>query len=223
MKKILMASVVALTATSAAVASEGNMQGFYVGANAGYATATADLKGTAFGAAVGNPAFRAGFRGFTGGFQAGYNHQINDFVIGLELGFNFGNLESAARLNAANNVVAKRKNEFLAAARLGYMINNWMPYIKAGISNFKAEATGNVGANANGGGAAERFTVSGRSTAFLVGAGVETAIADNFLVGLEYTTAKLKDLSYTNAAGNTNLTVDGSRTHEVKVRLGYKF
>ena len=100
-------------------------------------------------------------------------------------------------INVTETVSIKRSNEFLAAARAGFVVNGWMPYVKAGLSNAKFESG----------------TASARLNGFLVGAGVETVLSDHVVVGGEWTTVNYK-------AKNG---VDVGRTQEFKVRLGYKF
>ena len=216
MKNILMASA-AVLALSSAVQAEGNFQGFYAGVNGGYATAKNEFRIENNN----NFAVDTSAHGFTGGVQAGYNHQIGNFVVGAEIGFNFGNLTNDYKFDANHFGSTKRKNEFLAAARAGYVVNNWMPYIKAGISSAKFDASAtqrNTANNAN-----VNANTSDRRTGFLIGAGVETVIADNFVVGAEWTTVKYKDSAIKAQNATNGFTFSDNRTQEFKVRLGYKF
>ncbi len=222
------AAVLSLASTTHAA---GDFQGFYVGANAGYANAKSDVDITARNEALdalnlqikGSTIFPLASSGFTGGFQVGYNHQINNFVFGLELGFNFGSLKAHASttltvtpttdiardalndldgidgavtgqaLNVTTPLSVKRSNEILVAARTGFIVNNWMPYVKVGLSNAKIEL----------GAASERLN------GFLVGVGVETVLSDHVVVGGEWTTASYKSKN----------NVDLDRTQEFKIRL----
>ncbi len=215
MKKILLASVAAIALSSAANA-EGSFQGFYAGVNGGYATSKSEFRienNANFGVDT-------SAHGFTGGVQAGYNHQFGNFVVGAEIGFNFGNLKNDHKVDANNFGTTKRKNEFLAAARAGYVFNNWMPYIKAGISSakFDTSATQSRAGNPN-----VTTSRSERFTGFLIGAGVETIIADNFVVGAEWTTVKYKDFGVKAQNATAGFIFNDNRTQEFKVRLGYKF
>ena len=163
MKRLLMASAAILT-LSTTVNAEGNFQGFYTGLNTGYSAFKDNTSQSA--------------SGINAGVQAGYNYQFNNFVVGAELGANYGN----------------HKIDLTTAGRLGFAINNFLPYGKVGLINTSFD----------GG--------SESHNALLLGAGLEAIVTDHIIVGGEWTTAE-----YENKSGNT------LRSHEFKARLSYKF
>ncbi len=215
-KKMIATSVVALTAFAAN--ADSNFSGFYAGLNAGYGVGSVKAE-TRTRAGVIVATTEAHARGFAGGVHAGYTYQMGMFLLGAEASFNFGSVKLAA------NSASKRKEAFGLAVRAGIDLNSWMTYIKLGWENAKFENGFSQAVITAGG------VKSQRHNAFVVGLGAETVIAENFLVGMEYSVSFYGEKRTATAtaiaapvlatAGNT---IDAKpRIHDVKIRLGYKF
>jgi len=170
-------TAVALTATSVAAhaADAGrppyrapipyfyNWSGFYVGAHIG--GADADGLGS----------------GFIGGGQVGFNHQVGQWVFGVEgdisatslsKSFDFGMIHAESSLDWISTF----------AGRAGYAFDRWLVYGKLGAA--WAHGSGSVSMNFPGffGSISASNTVSG----WMLGVGTEYALRDNWSVKLEY-------------------------------------
>lgn len=134
--------------------------GFYAGLNAGYGFG--NFSGTA------TPGF-SNPRGFVGGGQIGYNHQIGQFVAGLETDLAYTGIKD----KAAN--VGKERVNYIGTVRgrLGYSMDRIMPYVTGGFAY----------------GGTELLRAAGRSsqmqTGWALGAGVEYAITNNLTARVE--------------------------------------
>jgi outer membrane immunogenic protein len=216
MKKYLLASVAALGLVAAGAASAADLPsrkgpvaapvymppafswtGFYVGANAGYGWGNVNANGFAN---VGD------LDGFVGGGQVGYNYQMGQFVLGLEADL------QAADLSSGNNLgLVNVKTDYFGTvrARAGVAFDRFMPYITGGW------AYGNVKTSIPAiGFSSDRSHTGG----FAVGAGLEYAVTNNIIAGVEYLYV---DLGEKNIAGaGTKVGTDFS---VVRARLSYKF
>jgi outer membrane immunogenic protein len=162
--------------------------GFYIGVNGGFAAGQGGFTDNLFGLNWGNVRNNGSL---LAGGEAGFNYQIGNVVLGVE-----GDYDWAGAINANNNnnvVVGPGGNSFLVtsnnrwvstvAARLGWAFDGWMAYGKAGggwvgnngftIVNTTTGASF-VGSNSNSEGA------------WLVGAGAEMRVANNWTLKVEY-------------------------------------
>ncbi len=216
MKKYLLASVAALGLVAAGAASAADLPsrkgpiaapvymppafswtGFYVGGNAGYGWGNVNANGFAN---VGD------LDGFVGGGQIGYNYQMGQFVLGLEADLQFADLSSGNNLGLLN---VKTDYFGTVRARAGVAFDRFMPYITGGW------AYGNVKTSIPAiGFSSDRSHTGG----FAVGAGLEYAVTNNIIAGVEYLYV---DLGEKNIAGaGTKVGTDFS---VVRARLSYKF
>ncbi|MCR4520168.1 MULTISPECIES: outer membrane protein [Bosea] len=215
MKKYLLASVAALGLVAAGAASAADLPsrkgpvvapvyvpaftwtGFYVGANAGYGWGNVNANGFAN---VGD------LDGFVGGGQVGYNYQMGQFVVGLEADL------QAADLSSGNNLgLINVKTDYFGTvrARVGVAFDRFMPYITGGW------AYGNVKTSIPGiGFSSDRSHTGG----YAVGAGLEYAVTNNIIAGVEYLYVDLGEKNILGA--NTKIGTDFS---VVRARLSYKF
>ena len=118
-----------------------NWNGCYVGAHAGGGWARTEFTNTADTTAFGhlNPGegFAYTHNGFIGGGQVGCNHQINQWVLGVEGTFAGTTIKGdAADLAILNDDVFTTKINSLATvtARIGYAWNNVLLYAKGGYA-----------------------------------------------------------------------------------------
>lgn len=216
MKKYLLASVAALGLVAAGAASAADLPsrkgpiaapaylppaftwtGFYVGANAGYGWGNVNANGFAN---IGD------LDGFVGGGQVGYNYQMGQFVVGLEADL------QAADLSSGNNLgLINVKTDYFGTvrARVGVAFDRFMPYITGGW------AYGNVKTSLPGiGFSSDRSHTGG----YAVGAGLEYAVTNNIIAGVEYLYVDLGEKNILGA--NTKVGTDFS---VVRARLSYKF
>ncbi len=216
MKKYLLASVAALGLVAAGAASAADLPsrkgpiaapvymppaftwtGFYVGANAGYGWGNVNANGFAN---VGD------LDGFVGGGQIGYNYQMGQFVLGLEADL------QAADLSSGNNLgLVRVKTDYFGTvrARVGVAFDRFMPYITGGW------AYGNVKTSIP----ALAFSSDRSHTGgYAVGGGLEYAITNNLIAGVEYLYVDLGEKSILNTG-----TKVGTAFSVVRARLSYKF
>lgn len=218
MKKYLLASVAALGLVAAGAASAADLPsrkgpiaapvymppaftwtGFYVGANAGYGWGNVNTNG--FGQV-------SDLDGFVGGGQIGYNYQMGQFVLGLEADL------QGADLSSGNNLgLVGVKTEYFGTvrARVGVAFDRFMPYITGGW------AYGNVKTSIPGIGFSSDRTHTG---GYAVGAGLEYAVTNNIIAGVEYLYVDLGDKSINTLVGTGKVGTDFS---VVRARLSYKF
>jgi outer membrane immunogenic protein len=168
-----------------------NWSGFYVGANIGYGF-SGDFD--AFGL--------DGADGFTGGVQAGFNYQYDPLVVGIEGEIDYSDInDGAAGFNGDLNWRGS------ITPRLGFAVDRFMPYVKAGL------AFGSV----------EIKTPLGKDDQVLygwtVGGGAEYAVTNNVSVRAEYNYTDLGDDDF-NAGARVNSGFTGS---DVKLGVNYRF
>ena len=223
MKKYLLASVAALGLVAAGAASAADLPsrkgpvaapvyvpaftwtGFYVGANAGYGWGNVNASSTWAGrtVAIGDT------DGFIGGGQIGYNYQMGQFVLGLEADL------QAADLSTGSNAFGDRvKTDYFGTvrARVGVAFDRFLPYITAGwaygnVKSSFSDLAGNIYSN-------DKSHTGG----YAVGAGLEYAVTNNIIAGVEY---MYVDLGEKNVL-NTGVKI-GNDFSVVRARLSYKF
>ncbi|MBN9445031.1 MAG: outer membrane protein [Bosea sp. (in: a-proteobacteria)] len=216
MKKYLLASVAALGIIAAGAASAADLPsrkgpvaapvyippvftwtGFYVGANAGYGWGNVNANGFAN---VGD------LDGFVGGGQIGYNYQMGQFVLGLEADL------QGADLSSGNNLgLVRVKTDYFGTvrARVGFAIDRFMPYVTGGW------AYGNVKTSIP---ALAFSNDSSHTGGWTVGGGIEYAITNNLIAGVEYLYVDLGEKNILGAG-----TKVGTDFSVVRARLSYKF
>lgn len=121
------------------------------------------------------------------GGRVGYDVQSGNFVFGglLEFGKPDGEDSVSAFSTTPANYSFEQQLDYLAAARirLGYAVGRFLPYVTGGY------ASGNVNSTYSTSNAANSFDPLKRddtAEGFQVGGGIETRVASNISVGLEY-------------------------------------
>ncbi|MEJ8572167.1 outer membrane protein [Microbaculum marinum] len=177
--------------------------GFYLGLNAGYGwgqNGGANMSFTDPGAAFFGPCLVAGScvgglsydtDGFVGGAQAGYNWQINQFVLGIEADIEYSDMNGGAGFAsfvppfAAGSFTSTSEINWLATlrGRLGVAVDRTLIYATGGL------AAGGVDDNFRWGYPTinQVYVGDGSDTewGWVVGAGLEYAMTDNFILGAE--------------------------------------
>ena len=141
--------------------------------------------------------------GFTGGIQGGYNWQSGSLVLGIEADFEYfrsrGSLAAAAPMpaNLAGNIsiTSGISTDWLLTVRprLGFAVNNWLFYGTGGLAVSEVKASWTTTVCCTG---AENLQVTSTQVGWVAGAGIETALQDNWLIGVEYLHVDLGSVSF---------------------------
>ena len=223
MKKYLLSGVAALGLIAAGAASAADLPsrkgpvvapvyvpaftwtGFYVGANAGWGFGNMKSRGVnAFG----------DLDGFVGGGQIGYNYQLGQVVLGVEADFQGADLKAGPSF-AGLGIVGEGKTEWFGTVRgrVGYAFDRFLPYITGGLAYGSVKTTLAPGVTING-----LNSDDNTHTGWTIGGGVEYAITNNLIAGVEYLYVDLGDKKVFNGADKVS--TDFSL---VRARLSYKF
>jgi outer membrane immunogenic protein len=160
---------------------------------------------------------------FIWGGQIGYNYQFySGLVLGVEFDADWGGGKRASAIVAApggNVQVSTEGPQFLStlAGRVGYGVDRWLVYGKAGGGWLHAEANFSnltTGATAN----ADRTV-----TAWMLGAGVEYALDRNWTTKLEYNYLGSGNWSAPDVVFAGGRGTIGGNLQVLKVGLNYKF
>lgn len=171
--------------------------GFYAGVHAGFGLLdTQDTLGLG-----GN-----NMRTPLGGVHAGYNHQFGSFVFGLEADATAVNVDSNPDAPNADLTVNWMGS---VRARVGYAFDQVMFYGTGGFSMARAEVSSNVDSS--------RQTQD--HTGYVLGAGVEFMVSDNWALGAEYLRHEFSEETYV-----LNNTFDSDGNFDAfRLRVSYAF
>ena len=220
--------------------------GFYAGVNAGGAWGNDNVKSAWYGpaeiydaatlASWANPPYSNNRAGFVGGIQIGYSYQINQFVIGVEADFMGSTIggSSESPVLVINNTIdnvsrTKVQQDWLGTVRVraGYAIDRLLIFATGGFAYGHAQVS-TTSTDTEAGVVESVWQGRKQSTkfGFTVGAGLEYAITNNWLIRAEYLYYNLgsasaiatiaEDPLYT----RVNTTIDGNI---VRAALSYKF
>ena len=189
-----------------------NWSGFYIGGNIGWAFGNSS--------ATYNPTgetWDVGKNGFLGGGQAGFNWQTGNFVFGIEGDISW--IDGKRNRSWNGGITGDGGTDWAAtiAGRFGFAANNVLWYGKAGAGwvNNTATIYDNTGTTV--------WTGSNTNVGWLIGAGVEVALTQNWTTKLEYNYLNLDNWTGTPGILNGD-SVSISRTVQMlKVGLNYKF
>ncbi len=220
--------------------------GFYIGANAGYAWNRSDFStniDTGNGFFIpGSLAFIGGLgtgsgsgSGFVGGVQGGYNVQWNQIVLGIEADFDalrgttslYG--AGTTLLGTAVTLSNSIKPKWMATVRprIGYAFDRTLVYATGGLAILQSDynQTFTTGPNAGAGNTTNSSTKAG----WVLGGGLEYGLSRNWSIKAEYLYARFTGLSVSGtvvpAAGFTN-TMSGSAnftTQNLRAGVNYHF
>ena len=205
-------------AVKAPVAVGYNWTGFYIGVNGGYGWGRESYgENTILPCPPCVPVDHSPTGGIFGG-QAGYRWQINQFVLGLEGSWDWANLRSSVATFPGGIETFKIRSIYSATGQAGLALDRWLLYVKGGW----AGATTNFQVVATGLGADHSQTANG----WTVGAGIDYAVWQNLILGVEYDHFDLDYSSFTTPEGPvTDIVANTSRLKidQVVARLSYKF
>jgi outer membrane immunogenic protein len=181
------------TAPVYAAAAPGTWTGFYAGIHGGYGWGDADYsfappQGGAFAPNAGG-SFGQTADGGTFGGHLGFNYQLNNVVIGLEgslasINFSATSLNPFGFAFPPEQFVYQTDMTWLVAVtpRLGYAANNLHAYVKGGLAAGRVESVVVNSVDPPPSSLREKTWHVG----WTVGAGIEYAMARNWVVGIEY-------------------------------------
>lgn len=206
--------------------------GFYLGGNIGGAWANNDWRDNLFLTNFDNN------RGvFIGGGQLGGNYQIGQFVIGGEWDFDWAannNNNIGVIVPGVGNIAVTSNDRWITtvAARFGWAINHWLIYGKAGggwVGNNNFTVTNLTTGASFTCGTFNNFNCNNSTGGWLVGAGFEYAVTNNWTVKLEYDYLGLENRTFVVPAGAPFLAGDTFTSNHnrnvqmVKVGFNYLF
>jgi outer membrane immunogenic protein len=165
------------------------------------------------------------------GAHAGYQYQFGLFVLGAELAAHFSGIDGEDRLTIdsvpfdAEAFLATDVN-WLATARLkaGVAIDRGLIYAIGGLAF--ADVENSIGFNiATGGGSdGDSWSNADTKTGWTLGLGLEYAITDNWIFGVEYQHVELGDNTVTIDTDDLDIPVDFDNALDiVSAKLSYKF
>jgi outer membrane autotransporter protein len=190
--------------------------GFYIGGNIGGAWSTSTLSDNHT-----NVSFDRDNNGFIGGVQIGYNYQIRNLVLGVEWDFDWTSIDTSGNVNIPGIVGplhASADTEWITtlAGRVGLALDRTLVYIKVGGGWVRNEAS--ITQLTTG----VSVSTSNTSGAWLVGGGIEYAIAPNWTAKFEYDFLGLSDKTLPGFAATRALELERDM-QQVKVGINYKF
>jgi outer membrane immunogenic protein len=213
-----------------------NWSGFYLGVNAGYGLAHEEHDDLALGggAFTFGPTGPLGGRqqisptGATYGGQLGYNWQFAHWVLGAEGQLNGADIKrtDAGIFNIAppTSLTAKVDAYATATARIGYALDNWLPYFKGGYAGAELK-TSNFGPSTG-----VHFDERSWRDGYILGGGLEYGFASNWIVGVEYNYLDFGTRITTGVTINPNIPgasperySDRLTVQSVSARVGHKF
>ena len=151
--------------------------GFYAGVHAGalFAASQWDLL------APGTDEHTA--TGFAGGVQIGYQKQWGNMVAGVEISYTATDADVSSNTTFLGNsavLSTEVSNLLLVTGRLGYANDNLLAYLKAGYASADVDFAFAIAAPTLSGSSGER------EHGWTAGVGLEYAIRDNIILGIEY-------------------------------------
>lgn len=183
--------------------------GFYVGAHGGFATGRYDYIFPA-GVNVGST-LNGGF----GGIQAGYNWNMGGVILGAEADLSLGRITGSSDCpNPAFSCNASVNFLSTVRGRLGLPIDNFMPYVTAGV------AFGNVRRESDG--PADSLRDSRTLTGWTAGIGAEVAVADGWSIGGEYLYVDLGRRTYPGVFPFSDVRI-GTQLHTFRIKANLRW
>ena len=197
-------AIVAVSASSIALAQNKNFTGFSAGVNANFADSKVEYSGTG---TVGAAATKSSQGDTNASLQAQYGFGISDkFVVGLGLTYGIGELKSGSFSPAAGvSISSKLKDMYSINIEPGYVVTpSTLVYAKVAYASAKGESTGNLVGSTNLAG-------------YGVGLGFRT-----MLTGKVYLQGEYVQTSYDKKNVVTGIDVKGD-TGVASIGVGYNF
>lgn len=190
--------------------------GCYIGGQVGWAGGNTDAQSGPF-PGVYNQTYSYDWDGFVGGGHVGCDLQTGQFVFGIVGDYEWANFggNGIGSLGYTHDLSI----DWTASlrGRVGYAMGQNLFYVTGGAAWAGVDIT-----KAGAVGAAPFVTFSDTASGWTVGAGWEYAFARNFSTRIEYRYTDLGNLSFSNAAVNSQDTSDHT-FHAVRIGLSYRF
>jgi outer membrane immunogenic protein len=186
--------------------------GVYVGANLGYASAT--ISNTTTSGSTSTSSSQT-MTGFIGGGQLGANFQWNHTVFGVEV-----DADASSQKTSSNTLTATMSSFTTARARIGYAYDRLHYYVTGGGGYVQFSSSGTT---TDSTGAPVTTTGTSRRTAWVAGAGSESAVTPNVIFRLEFLYLQLLDNTQNSASAMP--ATSSERVYNIigRVGLSYKF
>lgn len=209
------------TAGSADPKTCANFNGFYAGWLVGYGSGSGNTKSYitdgATGAVIGGVT-QPSIDGWNTGVVIGYGKHMGSskVYLGLDLNYTFDN-----EVGRSYGIKVQEKDSLELALRVGAVMANALPYIKAGILNAKVE-----GKYTNPDNNVHQY-LNDRLNGWLVGGGVDFKVSQHVVCGLDYTYSSLptkgKPYTFGPALVDTNNTKTQINDNKVRLKIAYQF
>jgi outer membrane immunogenic protein len=186
--------------------------GFYFGGNVGGAWANGTVTDNFSGAS-----WAANRSAAIGGAQVGANLQMGNFVLGIESDFGWTALNGTGGVVGGFQGSANTPWVTTLAGRFGVAADRWLLYSKVGAGWAQ---TGTVVTNVGTGAVATNSSIR---SGWLVGAGVEYAIAPHWTTKLEYDYLGLQNSSFASPFTAGDSFSANRNIQAVKFGINYKF
>jgi outer membrane immunogenic protein len=147
--------------------------GYYAGLQGGYGWGQSDIRGTEDEPFAVSPDLDGGF---VGGHVAGL-WQFDQAVVGAQAEFNYSSIDGADQLGAGNSIGSDIKWFGSVNAEAGYAMDRLLVYGIGGVAFAGIETSQN---------SVTSFDKTRTSVGWTVGAGVDYALTDQFIVGAQY-------------------------------------
>ncbi len=232
MKSILLASALLFGLGSVAAAADApvdevvvvdtayNWSGVYVGVQAGYGWGN-----NQYGFTVESSSVDFDSDGFVGGLTVGANWQSGSFVYGVEADVSYADVNGSTLVNATPCLEEGCSADLdwygTGRVRLGYAINNFLPYVTGGFAVGGVSGTADIGACTNG----DPGSCSYDDTEFgwSAGLGVEWGLTQQVSVKAEYLHVDFGTPDFSNIPGAGFASVEELTLDTVRIGLNYRF
>jgi outer membrane immunogenic protein len=202
--------------------------GFYVGAHAGYGWSDKDWTlidnaGPGLSDQIGTVVTSHDVDGGLGGVQLGYNYQVNGVVLGLEGDLSWTGMDGYSTWRNGAGLFRDASTDIdwiiTLAGRVGFTFDRTLIYAKAGVA-WADETFSHTG----GSNTVRFFTGDNTATGWLIGAGLEYAMDQNWSVKAEYDYIDFGDERVSlSEPGRTAVFDIDQDVHMLKIGLNYRF
>ena len=209
-----------------------NWAGFYIGGNVGYSWGRSDSDNFADGVPVSTDLTK--LNGVIGGGQAGLNFQARNWVFGIETDFQGSGQKGSDQfiscpaaigvcsgVDTTDNFTTRMDWFGTTRGRLGYAWDNWMLYATGGVAYARFTGTATLTCPA-----CDPATISAAKVkaGWVVGGGVEAALAYNWTWKIEYLHADYGTINTTaELPGITNVAETRETDDIVRAGINYRF
>lgn len=184
--------------------------GYYAGLQAGYGWGQADINGTS-GPPFSTSSDPAG--GFVGGYVGGL-WQFNQAVLGAEAELNYASIGGSSSLGGGNSFGSDVRWFGSVDAKAGFAMDRVLIYGVGGLAFAGIETSQQAGSTA--------FSETRSKAGWTVGAGIDYALTDQFVVGAQY---RYYDFGSEHFDGTNGFSDRDQSTNlnTVRLNLSYKF